>query len=149
MDVGYGGLEGENTTDYLRAHFNSINGLCKDKVAVDKYFEAHPAHTDNVSIGLYPDDLKGQYDLLVLDTNIEGNLDFWSVEGLAKAWSFVKDGGYIIAYIMGTDEYGDEQSRARLKEHRLRWWKAGGVKIPMLYLQEERRPEIMWALLKK
>lgn len=149
MDVGYGGLNGENTTDFLRMHFKNIDGLCKDEKAVVDY-QVRTGAQDEVYIGIYPQRMPNKtYDLLVLDPNIEGNLAFWSHEGMKRAWGFVNDGGAIITYIMTTDEYGDPETHELLKQHRKDWWENGGeVKIANQE-REERRDYIIWVLLKK
>lgn len=151
LDVGYGGLDGENTTDYLRAHFDEIWGLSKDAEAVNKYRQEKNSK-DTVVLGIYPQHMPRSktFDLLVLDPNIESNLDFWSEEGMKKAWSFVNDGGYIITYIVTTDDYGDEDTHALLIKHRQQWWDGEGNNVrPQQIEIEERRPYITWVLLKK
>lgn len=151
MDVGYGGLDGENTTNYLRARFGKIDGLNKTAYAVEKYKIDNPsAKEDEVVIGTYPQDMPGKrYDLLVLDPNIEGNLRFWSLQGMEQAWEFVNDGGYILTYIMLTDFYGDAATQEQIKEHRAGWWEKG-IPLPIVMQEfEERRDYIAWVLLKK
>lgn len=150
MDVGYGGLDGENTTDWLRAHFGEIDGLNKTPYAVEKYKIDHPNADDDVFLGVYPADMPGRkYDLLVLDPNIEGNLQFWSLQGMEQAWSFVKDGGYILTYIMLTDLYGDPETQKMIADHRANWW-AKGLNLPIVAQEhEERRDYISWVILKK
>lgn len=149
MDVGYGGLDGENTTDYLRARFGLIQGLCKDVEAVERYQVRHSAQ-DYVIIGMYPSAMPSEkFDLLVLDPNIDTNLDFWSEEGMAKALSYVNGGGHIITYILTTDEYGDEHTQERLRQHRKEWWGVPRDLGIVSSLVEERRPEITWVLIKK
>lgn len=151
MDVGYGGLDGENTTNYLRARFGKIDGLNKTEYAVEKYkIDNSSAEEDEVVIGVYPHDMPGKrYDLLVLDPRIEDNLLFWSLQGMEQAWGFVNDGGYILTYIMLTDLYGDPSTHALLKEHRAGWW-AKGIPLPIVMQEfEERRDYIAWVLLKK
>lgn len=148
MDVGYGGLDGENTTKFLRNHFKEVWGLSKDAVATAEY-KKRTGSEDLVILGLYPQDMPGgkKWDLLVLDPNIESNLEFWSDEGIRQAWNFVKEGGHIITYIMTTDEYGDEETQKLLKDHRAKWWK--DRLMPPIYEIEERRPEITWVLLER
>lgn len=153
LDVGYGGLNGENTTNYLRAHFGTIHGLCKDAVAVARYNMLYGMGDDHVVIGIYPDDMgqlpDSQYDLLVLDPNIEGNLQFWSEEGMRRAFEYVKDGGYVITYIMTTDDYGDETTQHQIREHKKVWWDVPRNLGITGSLAEERRPYITWVLIEK
>jgi hypothetical protein len=151
MDVGYGGLGGENTTNYLRKHFGTIFGLCKDAIAVKRYKEMTDAN-DTVILGIYPQHMLGprKYDLLVLDPRIDDNLEFWSEDGMELAWTFVKEGGYIITYIMAPNkEYGEDEVQTLITEHRDRWW-TSYRKIPVVAAEvEERRPYITWVLMKK
>lgn len=151
LDVGYGGLDGENTTNYLRAHFKEVWGLCKDAVAVRRYKE-FTGSKDLVVLGIYPQHmpLHWIYDVLVLDTNIEGNLDFWSEEGMERAWSFVKDGGFIITYLMAPDgKYGGPETQKLIQEHKKKWWVPNREIRVVAAEVEERRPEITWVLLRK
>lgn len=156
LDIGYGGLDGENTTNYLRERFRSVEGICKDQNGVDRYRAMYPeSSNDKVTVGFYPNDMPTdrKWDLLVHDTNIEGNLAFWSPEGQEKAWSYVKDGGGILTYMMLTDFYGDDVAQAAIKEHRMRYWQNCLPHIVWTHVlgmeREERRPYIMWVLLKK
>jgi hypothetical protein len=151
MDVGYGGLDGVNTTNFLRAHFGKIDGINKTAYAVEKYKIDNPsAKDDEVTIGVYPHDMPGKrYDLLVLDPGIEGSLQFWSLQGMEIAWQFVNDGGHILKYIMLTDFYGDPATQEMIKEHRAGWW-AKGIPLPIVQQEfEEARDYIAWVLLKK
>lgn len=156
LDVGYGGLDGENTTNFLRAHFEKVEGLCKDKNGVDRYRAFKPeSESDDVTIGFYPNDVPfgKKWDLLVLDTNIEGSLAFWSAKGLEKAWGFVKENGGILTYIMLTDLYGEEETQKQIIEHRERYWASCLPHIVWNHVvamqREERRDYIMWVLLRK
>jgi hypothetical protein len=155
MDVGYGGLGGVNTTNYLREHFGRIYGLCKDVNAVRRYTENHlSASNDRVIVGHYPEDMPPilKYDLLVLDPNIESNLKFWSVAGMKKAKEFLHEDGHLLTYVMLTDQYGDEDTQETIRSHRAEWWARQWDNIIRNHIvameREERRPEIMWALLK-
>lgn len=156
MDVGYGGLDGENTTNYLRKRFFKVDGICKDANGVDRYRALYPdAEKDDVIKGFYPNDMPEgkKWDLLVLDQGIEGNLHFWSPEGQERAWSYVKEGGGIITYMMLTDFYSDEATHELIKEHRERYWQPCLQHIVWSHVlgmeREERRPYIMFVLLKR
>lgn len=166
LDVGYGGLDGENTTNYLRAHFGAIHGLCKDAPAVARYHMLYGNQgKDHVVIGLYPEDMgqmpHDKYDLLVLDMGIDDSMVLWSEEGLKKAHGFVAPGGFLITYIMTTDEYGDERTPEQLRAHRDKWWGTwdeGDIVKKLKSLedfrflgieQEERRDYIKFVLLQK
>ena len=156
MDVGYGGLGGVNTTNYLRAHFGRIDGRCQSGDDVQRYMDTQPPGvcSDSVTVGRYPEDMPAflKYDLLVLDPNIESNLKFWSTSGLLKAKEFLDVGGRLLTYIMLTDHYGTEETEAMLKEHRSEWWISEWDNIVRRHVvtmeREERRPEIMWVMLK-
>ena len=156
LDVGYGGLDGENTTNFLRNRFKDLWGLSKDAVAINKYKEATKTD-DPVILGLYPNTVMQKvFDLLVLDTNIDGNLDFWSDEGLKQATRFLKSEGFLLTYVLTTDQYGDEYTQNRIRQHLHSWWEVmpdRAMNLPFFEFvdaqEEERRPEITWVLLRR
>lgn len=152
LDIGYGGLDGENTTEFLRAKYKDITGVNNNTPYVERYREVFGGD-DPVRNQDYWDGVEGQWDLVVSDLNIEGNLRTWSKEGLKYALRNVRRGGYFVTYIMGTDDYGDDNSKKLLKKHRKEWWgKVDLDNLPHLTVlfkeQEERRPEITWVLFK-
>lgn len=165
LDVGAAGLEGENTTDTLVKRFKGYTGICIRPEKVAAYLQLHPELTGK----LLCDDFyshpfnRHSFDLVVLDMNIDNNMARdWTDEGLARAWELLKPGGYLINYVMMTDQYGDPETPAQIREHWRTWWQ--GPINPMtvgnkLYSirqwevvateKEERRPYILWVLLKK
>src|SRR3990167_79171 len=116
LDVGSGGLQGENTTEYLAEHFlpENILGICRSEHEVGRY-QAIRAEKKLIQLNIILDDFythdfshHAPFDLVVLDMNIENNLaKDWSDQGLARVRGLVKPGGYLINYIMLTDQYGD------------------------------------------
>ena len=149
LDVGYGGLDGVNTTNYLRARFHDVWGFSKDATAMLRYKEMFGLN-DPIILGIYPQDMpQRKWDLLILDININTNLDFWSDEGLKKAWSFVNDGGYILTYIMTAGFNVPQEIKDMIKQHNKKWWDKNPTVPIVAQEQEERRPEIIWVLLKK
>ena len=171
LDVGSGGLQGENTTNYLIEHFRSENimGVCWADVETKRYLETREA-TRMVKIPIfsgnfYKMNFVRQYDLVVLDMNIESNLEKdWSDEGLARVRGLVKDGGYLINYIMLTDQYGDpEKTPQFIRERWKKWWRTDKLTLKEIGMRlrdikgwevfahdiEERREYILWIMLKK
>ena len=171
LDVGSGGLEGENTTNYLIRRFGpeNITGICSNQHEVER-FHAIRAELKLPPVKIIQDDFykhefTGQYDLAVLDLNIESNLGRdWTDEGLDHMRSLVKDGGYLINYIMLTDQYGDpDETPLFIYRKWVEHWgtenltlKDIGRKLSnlkgwelMAQEQEERRPYILWVMLKK
>jgi len=159
LDVGCGGLLGENTSQYLQAYFLDALGVnIKENKDLVEFKRIYP--NAKVVIDDYKN-IKDKFDLVVLDLNIEGNLENWSVEGLKNLRGIVKDGGYLLNYIMMTDQYGDSETTELLRQHCGKWWKAFtreaiGKKLKQLKgwrlqacEQEERRNYILWVLLKK
>lgn len=171
LDVGAGGLQGENTTNYLIEHFDAKNilGVCRADVETQRFIATREANKmftiPIISDDFYQIKFDGQFDLVVLDMNIGNNLEKdWSDEGLERMRSLVKDGGYLINYIMTTDQYGDpEKTPEFIRKYWWQWWNTGnltmraiGEKLRQLdgwelfdYEQEPRRDYILWTMLKK
>lgn len=174
LDVGAGGLLGENTTDYLLDRFGVKNylGVCSEEHQVGVYQarrnEAKKPYAkirveDFYGIKFWQNLNKKKFDLVVLDLNIENNLKNWTEGGLAQMKDYVKPGGYLINYIMMTDKYGDEDKTPDLINSAWRKFYGSnefsrevvGKKLQSLdgwelvaQEMEERRPYIMWVLLK-
>lgn len=163
LDVGCGGLWGENTTDYLIEHFGDerIQGLVKEGEASYEFSKQHP--NIKFSFGdFHTHEFPITFDLVVLDLDIRGNLINWSEEGLKRVKDLVSPGGYLINYVMMTDQYGDPEETPKLiREHAERFWleltpEAVGRKLDQLedfefvaFIQEERRSYIYWVLLRR
>ncbi len=162
LDAGCGGLDGENTSDFLVKHFGeeNITGICKAETEAKRYLELHPKLDMRIE-QFFTSPLDKQFDLLVLDLNIEGNLRNWSSEGLREIQKYLKKGSYVTNYVMTTDQYGDpEETPKLLREHCEKWWGSfkpedigkrlnslSGFKL-VAHEVEERRPYITWVLLK-
>jgi SAM-dependent methyltransferase len=165
LDVGCGGLLGENTSSFLATHFKKVLGICW-RPETNEDLRSFKTIFPNVEI-LHEDFFRKkfdqQFDLVVLDMNIESNLDHnWTNEGLRDLKKLVKPGGYLINYVMMTTEYGDAETSQLLARHRDEFWQSSefsnraiGAKLQTLtgwelvtHGQEERRPYIYWVLLK-
>lgn len=180
LDVGSGGLQGENTTNYLIEHFDAKNilGVCKADVETQRFNATREANKmftiPIISADFYGMEFKEgdfnkstswKFDLVVLDMNIENNLEKdWSDEGLERMRGLVKDGGYLINYIMLTDQYGDpEKTPAFIREQWKKWWGTDKLTLKEIGMRltdikgwevfahevEERREYILWIMLKK
>lgn len=164
LDVGALGLLGENTTQFLVDHFGEKNviGICTRPEQPEPFLQQHPDFQFIID-DFYVHNFEEKFDLLSLDLNIEKNLEDWSSEGLEKLKQYIKPGGYLLNYIMTTTEYGDPLITPHLlRKHWATWWKqlpphpeAIGRKIKdlndwelIVAKQEERRPYIIWVLLK-
>lgn len=172
LDIGAGGLQGENTTDFLAEHFDAKNifGVCWSEHEVNRYKAIREANK-MAPISILPADYfklefrpPMQFDLMVLDLNIEGNLKNWTVEGLEYASQFVKPGGYLINYIMLTDEYGDpDETPVLIRKHWKEFWETEKLEMKNIgkrlgrisgwevfaQEREKRREYILWIMLKK
>lgn len=169
LDVGCGGLYGENNSRAIAKQFKHENilGVCF-RQETNSDFQRFKVEHPNIKVldnNFYQLDFEklGKFDLVLLDLNIENNTGRdWSDEGLARAWHLLKPGGYLINYVMMTDQYGEPETPELIREHWRNWW--GGPIAPMtvgnkLYSlrqwevvateKEERRPYILWVLLKK
>lgn len=171
LDVGAGGLHGENTSEALLARFKDYTGIClpKEQQEIDVY-QAQRAERKqkpaNIIIGdFYDYPFDRQYDFIVNDLTIEKNLTEWS-ENWERTVRHLKPGGYLATFIMTTDNYGDPLYTPHLiRKHRLEFW--GAIDQEewrecidkklrslenfelILSVQEERRPYIQWVLLKQ
>lgn len=165
LDVGCGGLYGENTSEYLIAHFGveNITGVCTSEREVGIY-HARRAEMGLPEVSIRVEDFykmePEKYDVVVLDLNIENNLKDWTDKGLEYAKKFLKPGGYLINYVMVTDQYKDEDTGEMIK---VAWadffggdigYEQVGKKLSSLkdfkllgQVKEERRPYILWVLL--
>lgn len=167
LDIGCAGLDGENTSEFLINHFTKEGfvGVCRktqwNKESIANFESKHVGVTV-LDRDFYEMEFDGQFDLLVLDLNIDNNiLKDWTEEGMERAKSIVKRGGYLINYVMTTTEYGDTDTPALLAKHRDKWWgsfsdeditrKLNNINDweYVAHQKEERRPEIIWVLLKK
>ena len=160
LDVGCGGLLGQNTSQYLQNYFIDVLGVNikenKDLIEFKKIYS-----NAKVIIGDYKN-ITEQFDLVVLDLNIEGNLENWSNDGIELASKLVKKGGYLINYVMMTDQYGNpDETPEIIRQHAKKWWgeltkEAVGKKLKslkgfelILAESEDRRNYILWVVLKK
>lgn len=147
LDVGAGGLQDENTGIYLKARFEDYTGINTKQFGQD------------ILGDFYTHSFDRKFDLIVLDLNIDNNLlKDWTNEGLEYARSLLNPNGFLINYVMVTTNYGDPETPAMIAKHRDEFWNGWegiidklenlkGFKL-MGILQEERRPEILWVMLK-
>lgn len=166
LDVGAGGLEGENTTNYLLPHVgqNNYKGICTTKKQVDSYTNLHP-EADIVVGDFYETEFKEKFDLIVLDLNIANNVERdWTDEGLARVREMLDKDGLLINYVLCTDGYGDPGETPELirkgwkdfwgmdefshekvgnKLYSLKGWEV------YMTSQEERRNYILWVALRR
>lgn len=172
LDVGFGGLEGDNTSIDLLDYFqtDNITGICNNAEAVDLFVAQRNEQgkpTPNFVIDdFYIHPFEKQYDVVVLDLNIDNNVQRdWTELGLENMNALVKKGGYLINYVMLTDQYGDQETPAMIKRRWKDFYKeemnVNDNKEVVLnklsnlrnwelvsYCVEERRPTIMWVLMK-
>ncbi len=162
LEVGVWGHEGVNTSKLLIERFPDYLGM---NIREEKKRECQ--ETFPKAIILNADYYKWKFttlwDLIVLDLNIENNLKDWSDEQLERVHKILMPGGFVINYIMMTDQYGDPETPALIREHRDRFWgvsvwdaeaifrKLGNIKGFQYFAhqREERRPYIYWVVLQK
>lgn len=171
LDVGAGGLEGENTSQYLLDHFGvkNVTGICRNTAQVELYQAQRAERQEpkaNIIIGdFYTHQFNQQFDLVVLDLNIESNVEIdWTPTGLEAMRSYLKPGGILINYVMLTEWYGDENETPALI--RKCWKEFYGTeemtaqvvgkrlqRVPgyrlFAHAREKRRPYILWVALQK
>jgi hypothetical protein len=157
LDVGVAGHEGENTSCFLVKYFSDVTGITirsEKEVAWDAY----PVIRDD----FYKHKFKEKFDLIVLDLNIDNNIGRdWTTEGLGRISKLLNPNGYLINYVMMTDNYGDPETPALIRKHAKKWWgeltdEAVRSKLSTLDIwrlisceRESRRPEILWILLQR
>lgn len=166
LDVGAGGLHGENTSDALLAHFKDYTGICTEKQEVEVYQamrEEKKLSRANIIFGDFLTTDFGRYfDVIVHDLNVEANMESWE-DHFEKVLLRMRPDGYLVTYVMTTTEYGDPLITPHLlRKHWATFWKclpphneAIGRKLKefdylelILAEREERRPYITWVLLK-
>lgn len=166
LDVGAGGLEGENTSEFLLERFKDYTGICIKPDRVELYNAQRKERGQkeaNIIVGdFYVHDFGRIFDVLVLDLNIERNLLDWE-DRFEQVKKYVKHGGYVITYSMMDDTYTDVESVH--EQIRSTWISFCGVNdmnvnsltngvraIPGFELvtieTEKRRPEVAWVLLR-
>lgn len=156
LDVGGGGLEGENTSNHLIERFGVENvTLINTKIdSVKLFMEKNP--DANMLIGNYLTfNFLHKYDIVVLDLNIEQNLKDWE-NNHERAWNLLKPGGSIITYVMTTTDYGDPETKDLIRESMLKVWGTDLITKNTLlgndYVEEvendNRRNYIKWVILK-
>ena len=168
LDVGAGGLEGFNTTDFLIARFGvkNVKGICIRPEKVEAYKGRFP-EMDLIVGDFYKEShyKEKSFDLVVLDLNIDNNIiKDWSLEGLAQTRDLIKEGGMLINYVMTTDQYGDEnETPALIRKRWKEFWHTDiltyediGKRLTNLpgyelfaHEVEEIRSYIMWVALRK
>lgn len=171
LDVGAGGLQGINTTNFLLEHFGVKNvlGVCTPEKEVNYYYAQRTEKglpKANIQVSdFYEMQFPQKFDLVVVDMNVENNvIHDWSEEGLARARELLKDGGYLIQYVMLTDQYGDPNKTPELIRTRwIEFWETENLTLQSIgerlqrlngwevfaYEVEERRPYILWMMLRK
>lgn len=164
LDVGGGGLHGENTTDHLVRHFDRVLCICKEKYETDIYLnqlkERGLPRPEIVNDDYYTHSFDRQFDLVVNDLNVENNLKDWYDMTFTR--DHIKDGGYLIQYVMTTDQYDSEETGAHIREWSKKIWGRVpdhadiGKKLAtqpgwdiIACERELRRPYITWVLLQK
>lgn len=128
LDIGYGGLQGENTTNFLREKFQDITGINNNQYYVDQFI-ANNDERDTILVQDYWEGVDGTWDLVVQDLNIAGNIACWKdpthvLKNVEK---------YYITYLHDGAPYK-------------------GLNMPLRFIravQEERRPEITWLMFGK
>ena len=166
LDVGSGGHEGENTTNYLIKRFgvDDVLGINIRPEKAEEIIEAHKGF--NVLVGdFYKHKFKEKFDAVILDMNIENNVIYdWSLEGLERVRGLLNKGGMLVNYIMTTDQYGDPNETPKLIRKMFKeFWKVEKLDYEAIgnrlqdisgyevfaQEQEERRPYILWVALQK
>jgi len=165
LDIGAGGLEGENTSNALVDRFPDYLGMNSGQDHPVPYNLIRP-NAKVIESDFYTHEFNKGFDLIVLDLNIVNNVkQDWEGDGIRhKVYNLLNDGGHVICYIMTTTEYGDALDRQMLKDHHQAFWGSRAVTqvdmartitrlFPMYYLeeiaQEVRRPYIHWADMRK
>lgn len=168
LDVGALGLMGENTTQFLVDKFGAKNvtGVCLNPEQPEWFLKKYPDFKFILD-DAFAYSFKEKFDLVVTDLGIEKNIEEWSEEGLEKIKSLIKPRGYLLNYVMATTQYGDPlYTPFLIRKHWMSWWRhiypheegineAIGNKLKeledwelILAEREERRPYILWILLK-
>lgn len=140
FDGGGGGLEGENTTNYLIKKYGLKNITClsKDLKMSDVYRAQHPG-VKIINKMFEWSDCEG-FDLVIHDFNIETNMELWENPPKLSV--------PLVTYVMTDINY-----HPKLREHALKVWGTDNITEELVakrvkkVSREVRRPEILWVLL--
>jgi len=156
LDVGGGGLDGENTSVMLleRYGIENVTFINRKPESVVQFMAEHPKA--KMVIGdYYTHQFPELYDLVVLDLNIENNLKDWE-NGHARARELLSPGGSIITYVMTTTDYGDPETPALIRESMLKVWGTTDITQDVILKnldvvaveKEPRRSYIQWVIVR-
>lgn len=164
LDVGCGGLLGENTTVYLVEKFgdSKVLGICRDNQQTGMFRNRFP-NLKIITGDFYSHKFEQKFDLIVLDLNADNNFKDWSHDQLQKVREMLNDGGVIINYVMGTIWYDSEEFAKQIANHWLNWWDTDEINretierrlkrlqdFKILAIEQEaRRPYIWWVAIQK
>ena len=169
LDVGGGGLDGANTTNFLRERFSDITLI---EIATGRMHDYVKKFGDENIRQMIHDDFykrkwgRDKFDLIVLDLNIENNIKRdWTSAGLKRIHRLLNPNGIVIIYVMTTYEYGDAEIPSMICKHMNIFWESvppttTGIRRKLkrdfadLYdvfsiVKEEIRDTIIWVALKK
>lgn len=169
LDVGGGGLDGENTTNFLRERFEDTNITLIDIAPgrIDAYLEKFAVNeVFRVMEGdFYKVNWEEKFDLIVLDLNIDNNIkQDWTSKGLNRIHGLLNPGGIVITYVMITDEYGDADTPKMIGDHMKEFWNSTPPNVytirkklesysqiykVFMITKENVRPDIIWVALQK
>lgn len=162
LDVGGWGLEGENTSLALVKHFSFDNVTCLNKQheVIYEYSRRYPNQTF-IETEFFEYKFDKQYDLVVFDTNCEGEMQMW--EDMDVIGDLLKPNGYLIGYVLLTDEYGNPETPQQIRNHWKTHWNNENFSIVSVIkklantpgwiledaIADDRRSEILWIKLRK
>jgi len=120
IDVGAYGLQGENTTTELVAHFEDVLTTNIKKIeGVKLVADFYKTYFDK------------KFDLIVLDLNIDNNVSQdWTRSGLDRIHDLLAPDGYVIIYVLTRDGYTEEEpTKTMIAENLNQFWKSNPVTI--------------------
>ena len=120
LDVGAYGLQGENTTTELVAHFEDVLTINIRKIeGVKLVADFYRAHFDK------------KFDLIVLDLNIDNNVSQdWTRAGLDRVHNMLAPDGFVIVYILTKDGYTEQEpTKTMINDNLNHFWKACPVTV--------------------
>lgn len=166
LDVGGGGLDGENTTNFLRERFEDITIIERVVGRVEEY--AQKFGVEGLTIitkDFYKHNFDTKFDLIVLDLNIDNNIQKdWTIEHLWRVHELLNKKGIVIIYVMTTEDYGDADTPKMIRYHMKHWWASIPPNVHtiremlddfiyfykvFMIAKENVRPDIIWVALQK
>lgn len=169
LDIGAGGVAGENTSEYLYKLFSDSFQIYANHIGEspsNTWCRDHPK-VQQIIADCYIHNFGKKFDLIVQDMPLLFNISDW--EDLdhinVQIYNMLNSGGYYINYIMKDKNYGSSKHQHAIAANHKQHWDSDdgldeeflskkilekyGKKFECIRIIKEGRRELFWVLLKK